>query len=160
MPPTTAPVATAPPSQPPADDITLVLGWTDGGGPTVGGEVGVTFGWRGDPAACPGATGAVAAGTLSSAGASSDTYTLAMAAGDTAEQRFAVAAGELTVTLQVCGRSASLTRAVIAPAPVVGAIVAPATVAAGEAFTASVPFVLGARWSPDRRDLGRRDVRR
>jgi hypothetical protein len=148
LPPTTAPVATAPPSQPPADDITLVLGWTDGGGPTVGGEVGVTFGWRGDPAACPGATGAVAAGTLSSAGASSDTYTLAMAAGDTAEQRFAAAAGELTVTLQVCGRSASITRAVIAPAPVVGAIVAPAAVAAGEPFTASAPFVLGAGWSP------------
>ena len=83
--PTTAPVATAPPSQPPADDITLVLGWTDGGGPTGAGEVGVTFGWRGDPAACPGSTGTVAVGTLSSAGASSDTYTLAMAAGETAD---------------------------------------------------------------------------
>ena len=71
-----------------------------------------------------------------------------MAAGDTAEQRFAVAAGELTVTLQVCGRSASITRAVIAPAPVVGPIVAPAAVAAGETFTASAPFVLGAGWSP------------
>ena len=160
LPPTTAPVATAPPSQPPADDITLVLGWTDGGGPTVAGEVGVTFGWRGDPAACPGATGAVAAGTLSSAGASSDTYTLAMAAGETAEQRIAVAAGELTVTLQVCGRSASITRAVIAPAPVVGPIVAPAAVAAGEAFTAQRALRARRGMVADRRDLGRRDVRR
>lgn len=143
---TTQPPVTNPP---PPSNVQLFLSFADGGGDTTAAEVTIEYGWDGQRRDCAGAVFNSAWADLAASGAANEWWGGMIDRGDLHSATIAVSPGTLTVTLNVCGASTTISRTIVAtslPPQLTGLVVTPEAVSPGESFTATVNYSYGDTW--------------
>lgn len=145
------PDTTRPPSTvaPAPENVELVLAFADGDGDTTAREVTISYGWSGRRRDCAGAVFNSAWADIGVAGTRSESWGQMLDRNDLYSSTIAVEPGPLTVTLNVCGASTTISRTIVGtsqPPQLTGVYVAPDVVVPGDPFTATVTYSFGDTW--------------